>query len=330
MPGAQRDGWLCAVHATATLLKWLTKLRLNPLKSKLKGLSIESLADLVKLTEDDLCSFGLKSDQQKRLRHALFRLGNKNVTDVHSAQRQLVPSFLSEKYVDLPTAFRTSLFLEFKTTRYYKVLYGTTKPHATQYQSVGLSERRRMLHKSLATAKIKPTTLCCTRSCSRPLAEGVSCDGEHSLSGQGGVRIANKVLQPSFSECDPDNIAVHLWTFSMSQNPAFYCRLNNAVLTDSMKELSALAYIICALNRWISQHPGNEGDFGGRDHVMLYRGTPIQEAQKHQKGNPLPRQAGKEVSEEVHQESGLIARMPMYVAASESKAKAQVSWIQVF
>jgi hypothetical protein len=57
---------------------------------------------------------------------------------------------------------------------------------------------------------------------------------------------------------------------------------------------------------------------------MLYRGTPIQEAQKHQKCNPLPRQAGKEVSEEVHHESGLIACMPMYVAASKSKAKAQV------
>jgi hypothetical protein len=102
-------------------------------------------------------------------------------------------------------------------------------------------------------------------------------------------------LWTNFDECDPDDIAIHLWTFSMAgtrskaevgeaggeqqwgainlnvpshAQQALYKRLNIAILEDDPNSLNRMAFIICGILRWIRRRT-----FTPTSDIILYRGS---------------------------------------------------------
>ena len=172
--------------------------------------------------------------------------------------------------------------------------------------------------------------------------------GESGVTGARREQSSNgsiSLLWDDWKTADPDDIAIHLWTYSMSTGqgdelPAFYRRLNMAVLEDDLSILQNLRYSICGIIRWIQMHPSTS-----HQSVVLYRGTPINEKQEHAIGTALNarfsladcidpsdgegRKRAVELEAIRSKRAETIVRMPMFVAASENIKKAQeFCWVR--
>ena len=165
--------------------------------------------------------------------------------------------------------------------------------------------------------------------------------GEQRGRGGGGGGGKAESLWADFSTTDPDEIAVHLWTFSMSNRSggptsqpaqsAFYRRVNMACLQDDRETLLKMSFIICGIIRWINRHSATV-----KKRTCLYRGTPIQKEQEVDLGDALAARssssaaAAQQTLTETHEASRHMCRMPLFVAVSESLTKAQeFCWINV-
>jgi hypothetical protein len=150
-----------------------------------------------------------------------------------------------------------------------------------------------------------------------------------STAASSSVQTENKPAPPlweDFFTTDPDDIAVHLWTYSMSNRsgrmaqplqPAFYRRVNMACLQDDRETLVKMSFIICGLIRWINSHSPPV-----KQRTCLYRGTPISKEQEVEVGSALEARSNS-VNKHTHEASKHMCRMPLFVAVSKSLLKAQ-------
>jgi Ca2+-binding EF-hand superfamily protein len=223
-------------------------------------------------------------------------------------------------------------------TNYYEIVTACM----TRYDNASTEVRHRYLQQSFVSMGIDTSTCQCARGCQRRFNKGVVCDyktiGDRSVSSDNPASEASTsrmpaLVFPNFARADPDDLAIHLWTYSMVATPAMHTRLNEAILADDRKLLQAQGYVMCALDRWIRDNPGNKlNDFKGKYEVTLYRGTPLAETQEvpfEDQGSGGGGSSGrggagrmgpvKSLQEEANP---MPRRMPMYVSATKSKTKA--------
>lgn len=147
--------------------------------------------------------------------------------------------------------------------------------------------------------------LYCEKSCMASFTAGTVCKGDVGVSGSRRTESSTATCREGhvedqthiwtdFDTSDPDDIAIHLWTFSMGgtrrhgqrqstatdqegsgrderagrpEEPAFYKRLNMALLHDDSDELNRLAFVICGIVHWIRGK-----SFTPEEDIVLYRG----------------------------------------------------------
>ena len=167
-----------------------------------------------------------------------------------------------------------------------------------KYDTSSMEERRKLLLQSCYKSFIDLKSLFCEKSCQRSFTDGSVCNGTIGVSGSRLRRNDNgsdsnrgnsegRTLWPDFDTSDPDDVAIHLWTYSMAgtrrekqsdgneetrsipdhAQKALYKRVNVALLQDDPEALANMAYIICGIVRWI-RHRKYTPD----DDVILYRG----------------------------------------------------------
>jgi hypothetical protein len=215
---------------------------------------------------------------------------------------------------------------------YYRKIIASALP---EYSAADKEGKRRLLLQSFANLDV--CALCC-ECCGIPFKRGILCRRERTtiFCGPGDA----KKVWDNFDDADPDDIAIHLWTYSMGGKESFYRKVNTALLNESGELLKELCYIICSVVSWINTHaPTHTQD------ITLYRGTPIAESQEHSVGDALhPRmalaefidpadtaaiRAAEQSAKQAHELAKNICRMPMFLATSESLAKAQeFTWIR--
>ena len=166
----------------------------------------------------------------------------------------------------------------------------------SKYDAASVTERRKMLFESCDKMSINLQSLYCEKSCQRSFTDGSVCSGTVGVSGGRLKRSSNvdgiggcseeETLWSDFDTCDPDDVAIHLWTYSMAgtrqtsntsetensavakrSQEAFYRRVNMALLQDDPEKLAHMSYIICGIIRWIRRQK-----FTPEHDVVLYRG----------------------------------------------------------
>jgi predicted nucleic acid-binding Zn-ribbon protein len=250
---------------------------------------------------------------------------------------------LIEKYCNV-SPFERDLWTPLLYSSFYESVWESDLLNC--FEKKGVDFTRTMLLQSLEHLGLYLDKICCLGSCEERYAKGVRCRGLVSLTGARTAPIMPKkphdddfAFWKNIESAHPDDLAVHLWTFSMTRGPAdpsvpVYCRLNKALLEEDDTALRHFAPMIVCMLRWLRMHSlTRDSD------VTLYRGTPINAAQEHAPGSPLhprfsladfvsatdeaARMKAQERTDELLQESSSIFRVPMFVAASEDIDKAQ-------
>jgi peptidoglycan hydrolase CwlO-like protein len=258
---------------------------------------------------------------------------------VHSIQ--VAP--LIEKYCNV-SPFERDLWTPLLYSSFYESVWESDLLNC--FEKKGIDFTRTMLLQSLEHLGLYLGKICCLGSCKERYAMGVRCRGLVSLTGARTATITNKkphdddfAFWENIESAHPDDLAIHLWTFSMTRGPAdpsipVYGRLNKALLEEDDVALKHFAPMIVCMLRWLRTHSHTRN----RD-VTLYRGTPINAAQEHPSGTPLhprfsladfvsatdeaARMKAQERTDKLLQASSSIFRVPMFVAASEDIDKAQ-------
>ena len=165
--------------------------------------------------------------------------------------------------------------------------------------------------------------------CEQSVMSIACCASKVSVSGA--RRSAASSKQPKADQSlafgDGSALAVHVWTFSQptgwpaDKPSAIYKQMNRALLKDDPVPIHELAVTMEAIRCWIRAHPAPEA-------VTLYRGTPNSKAQQHPMGGSQTDTVGAVAREHVHNpelvaDAARTMRMPMFIAASKSIAKAR-------
>ena len=247
----------------------------------------------------------------------------------------LIDEFMNEGLKNKFSAlspFDRNIWEPFVKSFYYRNIIESALP---EYIAGDSERRRQLLLQSLSS--LPQAALQCD-CCGIPFSAGVLCNRERTAK-HSRHRSSHKVWE-QFEIGDPDDIATHLWTYSMGGIDSFYRKVNAALLNEDAETLNQLRYIICGVLCWINEHiPANTSE------ITLYRGTPITEQQEHKIGTALnPRfslaefidpadvdaiAAAKEASLRAYDRAKNICRMPMFLATSESIKKAQeFTWVR--
>ena len=251
---------------------------------------------------------------------------------------------LRSKYCEVSDVYKKRLWEPLVMSNFYDILHNKDFGCYSEYDEGDVKWRRKLLLLSFRECEIDLKAFNCDGSCNRFFSDGVVCAGDMTCTGMRRPGESNNSphtaavasttesnIEPAhiwndFSTADPDEIAIHLWTYSMSKRrndssqrlqEAFYKRVNMALLQDDREMLKKMSYLICGIIRWITNHsPKFEKK------TCLYRGTPMSKEQEVEPGTALPSRSS-EVDKEVIEASKNICRMPLFVAVSESLPKAQ-------
>ena len=246
---------------------------------------------------------------------------------------------MKAKFSDVASdPFERDLWEPLIESNYYSIVLASLFSDYNSESS--MKSRQSLLLESIKDSGIDADELKCRGCCRSDFRHGRRCNPL-----QIDTQDTTNCVWKDFENADPDDVAVHLWSYSMSTGmgdslPAFYKRLNMAILNDDYNKIKDFSIIICGLIRWIKNHSSMT-----KETITLYRGTPINEKQKHNVGNALnPRfqftdfvstddtiayNEAKEKSKALKKKAETIFRMPMFVAASENIKKAQeFCWLQ--
>mmetsp|Transcript_8370 Transcript_8370/g.14186 ORF Transcript_8370/g.14186 Transcript_8370/m.14186 type:complete len:764 (-) Transcript_8370:110-2401(-) len=246
---------------------------------------------------------------------------------------------LETKFCDVADISTTSLWEPLLKSSFYHELFHKKLGSYHRYCSADVSVRRILLYESFRQSGICIDDLYCEKSCGESFTKGVVCTGFEGAAGtrnhvrsdvnegkESICRGKKGIVWSDFADTDPDEVAVHLWTYSMSgfrdataavHEDSFYRRVNLALLQDSPQALQSMTYIICGIIHWIRSQ-----SFVPKEDIVLYRGTSVSQAQEVPAGYALKARTDA-VSQEVHEASANIFRMPIFVASSSSLEKAQ-------
>eukprot|EP01052_Picozoa_sp_SAG31_P000985 SAG31_NODE_31_length_32474_cov_18.308139_9_plen_4647_part_00 len=239
---------------------------------------------------------------------------------------------LLERFTNIPQ--QVSLFRPVRESNYFRTSSALTyanddaeKRRRRLAKVLGLSMRafagRAKANKRVRDSPAIPVDLYC-EACDQSALSLASCTGKLSASGAPRSSAASKRspdVDVTIAEGDASALAVHIWTFSRPlHGDAVFKKINRALLKDDPVAIHELAPVMEAIRCWIYAHPSP------RD-VILYRGTPIGQKQQHPMGNTpmtVSSRAGRgELDPDLVEQAARSSRMPMFVAASTSRQKAQ-------
>ena len=257
---------------------------------------------------------------------------------------------MRDKFCDVNQIFAKSLWEPLIMSCYFDVLHNADFGAYLAYDQANLELRRTLILESARQSHILLDLLYCEHSCRCLFRAGVTCGGSNRASDNIAVNTrlitedkAQQNVWTDFDTADPDEIAVHLWTYSMSGvSPdsqrgkgirkgdivPFYKRVNMALLMDDKDTLNRMSFLICGIIRWIRRNAVVNASELEED-LILFRGTPINEEQQHHMGAALEARDSCTVSVQAHEKSAKIFLMPLFVAASASLSKAQqFCWVR--
>ena len=239
-----------------------------------------------------------------------LKLVTKNYERLHNKYSEVVEASTKSVWEPLPRSNFYKIILDPENGEYillpHKVLLFNSsflEGAYTKYDSSSTDERRKLLHESCNLCFVTLSALYCEKGCQRSFSDGCVCDG--SIMGPGihpskydsvdvkEVIDENRALWSDFGTSNPDDVAVHLWTFSLAgarhstdsqtsdtsskarsipdhHDKPLFQRLNIAVLHDDPKLLASMAYIISGIIRWIRHNK-----FIPESDIVLYRGKSI-------------------------------------------------------